>query len=97
MAETNAELQACRIVVSGRVQGVGFRASTREQARQLAVRGWVRNRPDGGVEVWAQSSAEALARFVHWLEEGPRLAEVRQMQTESVEPDPDLTEFEIRY
>ena len=97
MADTPAELQARRFVVSGRVQGVGFRASTREQARHLAIGGWVRNLPDGGVEGWAQGSPEALARFVHWLGEGPRFAEVRQLQTEPEEPDPDLADFEVRF
>lgn len=64
----------CRVV--GRVQGVFYRASTQEQARQLDVSGWARNMPDGSVEVLAcgeQRSVEALSR---WLWDGPRMAEV---------------------
>jgi len=56
------------VVVTGRVQGVGFRFTTVDQARRLGVHGWVRNRADGSVEVEAEgdrASVEALVRFLH--------------------------------
>ena len=64
------------LVVRGRVQGVGFRWFVREAARELDVAGWVRNRPDGGVEVAADGSVAALRELAERLREGPRGASV---------------------
>lgn len=66
-----------RYLVSGRVQGVCFRASTRDQAVREGIEGWVRNLADGRVEVLADSvDAEALQRFERWLQHGPAHARV---------------------
>ena len=62
--------------VTGRVQGVSFRAWTQAEARQLGVSGWVRNRDDGAVEGVAAGPAEAVDRLIARLHEGPRLARV---------------------
>jgi acylphosphatase len=59
-------------VVTGRVQGVGFRFTTVDQARRLGVRGWVRNRVDGSVEVEAEGERAALEALAGFLQEGPR-------------------------
>jgi acylphosphatase len=59
------------VVVRGRVQGVGFRWFVREQARALGLKGWVRNRPDGAVEVAAAGPPESVARLRDMLHEGP--------------------------
>ncbi len=67
---------ARRIVVSGIVQGVGFRAATVRQARAAGVTGWVRNRPDGTVEAWLEGEPEAVTGLVVWLGDGPRHATV---------------------
>jgi acylphosphatase len=64
------------VVVSGRVQGVGFRWFVRETAIELDLAGWVRNRPDGSVEVAADGDDERLARFRAVLEQGPPHAHV---------------------
>ncbi len=81
---------AARFLVSGRVQGVFFRASTRERALALGLDGSARNLPDGRVEVIACGSAAALDRLADWLREGPPTASVtevvRQTWTESVPP-----------
>ena len=61
----------CRVVVSGRVQGVFFRDSCRAEAQRLGVRGWVRNRPDGSVEVVAEGSRDRVDRLLDWCREGP--------------------------
>jgi len=73
---------AMKVVLGGRVQGVGFRAWTRRWAEREGLRGWVRNRPDGRVEVHAAGPEEALARFAEALEEGPRAARVREVKRE---------------
>jgi len=64
------------VIVRGRVQGVGFRAATAYEARRLAVRGWVRNRMEGDVEVLAVGDAAAVDVLLAWLGEGPRGAHV---------------------
>ena len=78
---------ACkRFIVSGRVQGVWFRASTREQALGLGLSGHAINLPDGRVEVVACGDAAALKRLATWLWQGPRLARVEDVRSEEL-PD----------
>lgn len=69
-------MAAARFLVSGRVQGVFYRASTREQAQQLGLTGHARNLPDGCVEVVAHGPAEALDALERWVWQGPPAAEV---------------------
>lgn len=74
-----------RCLVSGRVQGVFFRASTREQAERTGVSGYARNLPDGRVEVLACGAPEAVARLRAWLLQGPAMAEVTDLDCVPVE------------
>ena len=67
-------------VVEGRVQGVGFRWWTRKTAQELGVRGTVRNRRDGTVEIHAAGPEGTLDKLAEWLEEGPRAARVRGVE-----------------
>ena len=79
MSAGQAEGQAVtriRLRVDGRVQGVAYRASTQDQARRLALTGWVRNLDDGAVELEAQGPAEAVAAIEAWCHRGPSLARV---------------------
>jgi acylphosphatase len=62
--------------VRGRVQGVGFRASAAHEARRLGVDGWVRNLPDGSVELEARGAPAAVDALCTWLAQGPRGARV---------------------
>lgn len=71
-----------RCLVSGRVQGVFFRESTRREAESLGVTGSAANLPDGRVEVVACGEEPAVRALVDWLREGPRLAEVDDVQVE---------------
>ncbi|MBZ5607778.1 MAG: acylphosphatase [Acidobacteriia bacterium] len=66
--------------IRGRVQGVGFRYFAEHSAHALGITGWVRNRDDGCVEVYAVGSAEELAEFAGMLWKGPRWAEVRGVE-----------------
>lgn len=70
---------ARRYLISGRVQGVGFRFFTEEMASREGIHGWVRNRPDGSVEVAAEGEAEAIDRFEHAVRHGPRGARVERV------------------
>lgn len=78
---------ARRLTVHGRVQGVFFRASTRERARERGVSGWVRNRPDGSVEMWLEGDDEGVEEVTSWARGGPRAARVERVEVEEVEPE----------
>ncbi|MFC5436734.1 acylphosphatase [Rhodanobacter umsongensis] len=82
---------AC-FIVSGRVQGVFYRASTREQALRLGLAGHARNRPDGRVEVVACGPADALDALERWLRQGPPAARVEAVSREAL-PEQDLRGF----
>jgi len=71
-----------RCYVSGRVQGVFFRASTRDRARALGLSGWVSNLPDGRVQVTASGTQTDLAALRDWLQEGPAQAVVAVLECE---------------
>lgn len=76
-------LHSVHCLISGKVQGVWFRANTQKKAQQLGVNGWVRNLPDGSVEVKATAPAENLNEFIAWLKIGPELARVDNVTIES--------------
>ena len=75
-------MEQIHLIVSGRVQGVWYRASTRQRAAALGLVGWVRNLPDGRVEVVAEGPREDLDALVTWSREGPELAEVTGIDVE---------------
>jgi acylphosphatase len=75
---------AIRFLVSGRVQGVGFRYAAQDKAQVLGLSGWVRNRRDGDVEGVAQGPQESLESFENWLWQGPRHAGVSRVTTDTV-------------
>ena len=85
-----------RAIVSGRVQGVGYRASAAHEARRLGAQGWVRNRPDGTVEVDAQGAETVLEAFLVYLRQGPPGARVKLVDVEWLPALSDLGSFEIR-
>jgi acylphosphatase len=74
------------IRVSGKVQGVFFRASTKDEADRLGIAGLVRNEPDGSVFIDAEGSPESLALFAEWCREGPPRAHVLTFVTEDAAP-----------
>jgi len=83
-------MTACiRCVISGRVQGVWFRAATRDQARALGIDGHARNLDDGRVEVLARGPAGALQQLRDWLHQGPPRAQVASVDCESSDAQPE--------
>jgi acylphosphatase len=77
--------QSCiRCFVSGKVQGVWYRANTKTQAEKLGLNGWVRNLSDGRVEVFACGDLELLELLFQWLQEGPELAKVKHCTREDL-------------
>ena len=75
-------------IVKGRVQGVGFRYFTYRTAEEHGIKGWVRNLPSGGVEMYATGDDDAMARFVGAIEQGPSLAVVEHVEVRDVDPEP---------
>jgi acylphosphatase len=91
------DLRAIRGVVSGRVQGVAYRASFRREAVALGLAGWVRNRSDGKVEFLLQGRSDHVQQMLRWAGEGPALARVTDIDTTDAAYDADLSSFEVRY
>ncbi len=84
-----------RCWVSGRVQSVFYRRSTREKAIQLDVKGWVKNLEDGRVEVLLCGKESAVVKMIAWLHIGPTRAQVENVQMESIRCE-NHAEFVIR-
>jgi acylphosphatase len=84
-------------IVRGRVQGVFFRDSTRREAINLDLTGWVRNRPDGSVEVVASGAAKNLDLFCKWLGQGPPQARVEHVELAERSEREQFETFSIRY
>lgn len=89
--------QRVRLIVAGRVQGVGFRAATVEAAERIGVRGWVANRSDGRVEIEAHGTPAAIAQFVAWCRTGPRWARVDAVEIEDRSGGDEFAGFTIRH
>ncbi len=85
-----------RYIVSGRVQGVGFRYFVSEAARQTGVQGWVRNRFDGTVEIRAEGADTAMRRFLDRIRSGPRWSVVENVSVEEAEIE-DFSNFSVRF
>ena len=83
-------------VVRGYVQGVGYRLFALREAQRLSLTGWVRNRPDGAVEVTAEGSEERLRELLSRLQRGPAEAEVERVDVEWLPASGSLEGFEIR-
>jgi len=84
---------AKRCLVSGRVQGVYYRASAREQAKRLGLGGYAYNLPDGRVEVLAVGDAEPVNELVKWLWQGSPASQVANVEVQDVDVPPDTTKF----
>ena len=86
--------QRVRLFVTGKVQGVFYRANTQQKAIELNITGWVRNLSDGSVEVLACGEAQQVANLVSWLHKGPPAASVTQVATKTL-PWQDYSDFAI--
>lgn len=84
------------IVVSGRVQGVGFRYFVRQKATENNITGWVRNLPSGQVEIEASGDPENIAVFVDWIKVGPARAIIRSVSVVEIPNPRTFINFSIR-
>jgi acylphosphatase len=89
-------IKACRLVIRGRVQGVGYRDAAVQAAFVSEVAGWVRNCADGTVEVFVQGTPEAVARYIDWCRRGTPLARVSGVDVADAAPEAELRQFDWR-
>jgi acylphosphatase len=85
------------IVISGIVQGVGFRAFTRKTAREMGLKGYVKNLPDGRVYVHVEGDEAVIEKFVSLLRQGPASAIVKSMEIKNGEYTGQFQDFQIRF
>ena len=88
---------AVHVVISGRVQGVWFRASTKEKAEQLGITGWVRNTADGNVEAVFVGDKDILNEMIKWCNQGPTHAKVNNVKVENIGSTDDFITFTIKH
>ncbi|MCU0524570.1 MAG: acylphosphatase [Elainella sp. Prado103] len=88
------DLLRAHVWVSGKVQGVGYRASTWDMAQLLKLNGWVRNLPDGRVEAVFEGKSSRVAEMLHWCHQGPPAAVVREVAVEYEQPQ-GLQTFDV--
>ena len=92
-----AELARAQVWISGRVQGVFYRAYTRDQARARGLKGWVRNLPDGRVAAVFEGQRSMIEDMIAWCHKGPPYAAVDEVQVVWQEYVGDLDDFRIAY
>ena len=88
-------MRRIRAIVSGRVQGVAYRASTCTEANRLGVVGWVKNRDDGSVELEAEGPDDMVAALISWCHQGPPAALVARVIVEDIAAGGSDREFRI--
>jgi acylphosphatase len=88
--------ERARVTISGRVQRVFFRDSTREKAEDLGLAGWVKNAPDGRVEALFEGPSQSVREMLDWCEHGPSQASVKSVDADFEEARGDLEGFEVR-
>lgn len=88
-------MKKVRAIVSGRVQGVWYRAHTREKAVELGIAGFVRNLPDGTVEIVAQGEEGQVEALMDWARVGPPMAEVTEVRARDMAEDEEYGSFEV--
>ena len=92
-----AKMVRAHLFISGRVQGVFFRANMRRVAKEHGVKGWVRNLPDGRVEAVLEGPEDAVKKVIEWAHRGPPLARVERVEVHWEEYKGEFNDFSIRY
>jgi acylphosphatase len=91
----NSDMERAHVMVSGQVQGVFFRDSTRQKAQELGLAGWVKNTPEGRVEALFEGPSDRVREMVRWCEEGPQQASVENVDADFEAAGGDLAGFEV--
>jgi acylphosphatase len=90
-------MRELHLTIHGVVQGVSFRYYTQKQAQSLGLSGYVRNLPDGRVEVVAQGDEQSLEKLLEWCTNGPDHARVEKVESKWRKPETEFAGFEIKY
>jgi len=93
----SGQIKRVHLRIEGLVQGVFFRANTREEAQRLGLNGWVRNMPDGSVEAVIEGEASRVDQMIQWCHEGPPMSKVSRVDVSMEEPQGESGGFSIRY
>ena len=80
-------MKTIRLTIKGKVQGVFYRATAKDVANELGIRGWVKNLPDRNVEIRATAAEELLQKFIDWCKQGPPKAKVEEVIVEELNPE----------
>jgi acylphosphatase len=83
--------------ISGKVQGVWFRASTKQIAKQLGLTGWVRNTSDGCVEAVFEGEERLVNKIIEWCHQGSSISKVKNVEVKNQEPTNEFSDFSIRF
>jgi acylphosphatase len=97
MWDTEPDMRRVKAIVTGRVQGVSYRASACAEARRLGLVGWVVNRDDGGVELEAEGPEAQVAALLVWCEQGPPAARVERVSVEELAAGGGERGFSVAY
>jgi len=90
--------RSVHIVVKGRVQGVGYRYFVLNKAIELHINGWVKNLPNGDVEIEAHSESTNIKTFIDWLKIGPSMSDVKSININDIQTGDDIPDkFTVRY
>lgn len=94
---TSQGLKAVKVLISGRVQGVCYRASTKDMADRLGLSGWVRNLADGRVEAYFEGPERDVQKAIDWCRQGPPAANVEGLEFEKMEPEEAFQGFSVKH
>jgi len=89
--------QRIHIIIKGRVQGVFFRAQAKRQAQIFNITGWIKNNPDGSVELIAEGEEDNLNQLQAWCTKGPDIAKVENIKAKQEEYKGEFTTFSVKY
>jgi acylphosphatase len=92
-----ADNKRVHVYLTGRVQGVGFRAFTRRRAKKLGIKGWVKNLADGRVEAVFSGPEKKVERMLELVGQGPNFAKVDNMKSKEEDYKDEFNKFEVRY
>ncbi|MFC4078023.1 acylphosphatase [Salinithrix halophila] len=90
-------MQRKHLIVHGRVQGVGFRFHTQQAASRLGIVGWVKNNPNGTVEIDAQGEKDAIRKFLEAVRKGSPFSRVERVDVKNREPSMNRRAFDVKY
>ncbi len=88
-------MREVKLKIYGKVQGVFYRASTKNKANELGIKGWVKNESDGSVTVLAQGNEDQLLKLIEWCKVGPDFARVKKVVETWDEPEEKFSNFNI--